>query len=239
MSDIILILGAGPNVGFSLVKLFSAKGFKTAIASRSPKAELSAAADLVVKADFEDPSSIKAVFKEVREKLGVPNVVVYNAASGIFASDPVSVGLEKFTATLNVNVVSAYAALQEFVTSIRTLSKDVLKTFIYTGNSLNLVPLPIVLHTGMGKAGAAHLIEGSALAYKKEGFRFYYTDERFEDGGSVFMDIDGQAHADFYYELVRRKDQGPWEATFVKGKGYVDFDGKVALAPPFWRGEQT
>jgi NAD(P)-dependent dehydrogenase (short-subunit alcohol dehydrogenase family) len=78
MSDIILILGAGPNVGFSLVKLFSAKGFKTAIASRSPKAELSAAADLAVKADFEDPSGIKAVFKEVREKLGVPNVVVYN-----------------------------------------------------------------------------------------------------------------------------------------------------------------
>lgn len=70
-----------------------------------------------------------------------------------------------------MNVVPAYAALQEFVTSIRTLSKDVLKTFIYTGNSLNPVPLRIVLHTGMGKAGAAHLIEGSALAYKKEGFR--------------------------------------------------------------------
>lgn len=69
--------------------------------------------------------------------------------------------------------------------------------------------------------------------------RFYYTDERFEDGGSVFVDIDAQAHAGFYYELVCRKDQGPWEATFVKGKGYVDFDGKVALAPPFWRGEQT
>ena len=78
MSNIILILGAGPNVGFSLLKLFSAKGFKTAIASRSPKAELSAATDLVVKADFEAPSSIKAVFNEVMEKLGVPNVVVYN-----------------------------------------------------------------------------------------------------------------------------------------------------------------
>ena len=69
--------------------------------------------------------------------------------------------------------------------------------------------------------------------------RFYYTDERFEDGGSVFMEINGQAHAEFYYELVRRQDQGPWEATFVKGKGYVNFDGKVALAPPFWRGEQV
>ena len=93
------------------------------------------------------------------------------AASGIFASDPVSIGLDKFTASLNVNVVSAYAALQEFVNSVRTLSKDVLKTFIYTGNSLNIVPLSIVLHTGTGKAGAAHLIEGSALAYGKEGCR--------------------------------------------------------------------
>ena len=65
-------------MGFALVKLFSAKGFKTAIASRSPKADLLVAADFAVKADFEDPSSIKAVFKGVRKNLGVPNVVVYN-----------------------------------------------------------------------------------------------------------------------------------------------------------------
>lgn len=96
------------------------------------------------------------------------------AGYAVFTPDPASVELDIVTANLNVSVVSAYAALQEFVTSIRNLSKDVFKTFIYTGNSLNIVPLPIIVHTGVGKAGAANLIEGSALAYQKEGFRCVY-----------------------------------------------------------------
>jgi NAD(P)-dependent dehydrogenase (short-subunit alcohol dehydrogenase family) len=81
MPNIILILGAGPNVGLSLATHFSKNGFKTAIVSRNPSAELSAAADLTLKADFQDPKSIKGFFEEVREKLGVPNVVVYNGPS--------------------------------------------------------------------------------------------------------------------------------------------------------------
>ena len=52
--------------------------------------------------------------------------------------------------------------------------------------------------------------------------RFYYADERTYDGAPVYMAIDGEAHGKFYVELSE-KDQGPWLATFVKGKGYVDF----------------
>ncbi len=43
--------------------------------------------------------------------------------------------------------------------------------------------------------------------------------------------LNGDAHAEFYYELANKKEQGPWEATFVKGKGYVDFKGKVGVIP--------
>lgn len=39
-------------------------------------------------------------------------------------------------------------------------------------------------------------------------------------------EINGQNHAEFYLELAKKKEQGPWEATFVLGKGYVDFGGK-------------
>jgi hypothetical protein len=53
--------------------------------------------------------------------------------------------------------------------------------------------------------------------------RFYYADERKEDGSPVADAIDGDAHAEYYYELSQREDQGPWLATFVKGTGYVDF----------------
>ena len=46
-----------------------------------PAEELTKAADLSLQADFTDPKSIKAIFDEVKQKLGVPNVVVYNGSS--------------------------------------------------------------------------------------------------------------------------------------------------------------
>ena len=53
--------------------------------------------------------------------------------------------------------------------------------------------------------------------------RFFYADERKEDGSSKGAALDGPAHGEFYAQLVEHEDQVPWEATFVKGKGYVQF----------------
>lgn len=145
--------------------------------------------------------------------------------------DPISVPLDEFVGNLNVNLVSPYAAMQQAVAGFRTLPNETLKTFIYTGNCLNNMVMPILLHLGVGKQGTAHMIKGAVEGYGKENFRFYFGDERCEDGRSIFLDIGGQAHADFYYELATGKEQGPWEATFVKGKGYVDFEGKVGKVP--------
>ncbi len=53
---------------------------------------------------------------------------------------------------------------------------------------------------------------------------FYYVDERTENGQSVMSAIDGRAHGEFCFELARSEGQGPWDATFVKGIGYRDFE---------------
>lgn len=52
---------------------------------------------------------------------------------------------------------------------------------------------------------------------------FYYVDERTDSGNAVFGDINGDAHGEFLLELAADRTQGPWEGTFVKGKGYVKF----------------
>lgn len=77
-SNIILILGAGPNIGLHITKFFHSKSYHTAVVARNPSEELIKAADLVIKADFSDATNIRGIFDEVKEKLGVPNVVVYN-----------------------------------------------------------------------------------------------------------------------------------------------------------------
>lgn len=65
------------------------------------------------------------------------------------------------------------------------------------------------------------------LLVTKSWNRFYYADERKENGAPVYSAIDGEAAAQFYVELAGSSTQKPWLATFVKGMGYKDFSQKL------------
>lgn len=76
----------------------------------------------------------------------------------------------------------------------------------------------------MGKAASAYMIQTADAVHKDEGMQFFYVDERKASGGPAMMAIDGQAHADFFLALAERSaGKVPWQATFVKDKGYVEF----------------
>ena len=81
--QVLLVLGAGGNVGLATVRKFKTEGFKVAAVSRNPTDEVRSAADLVLSADFADPQSIAGVFEKVESELGTPNVVVYNGMARI------------------------------------------------------------------------------------------------------------------------------------------------------------
>lgn len=74
----ILILGAGANVGLATAKRFKTAGFAVAAVARNPLPELKETADLVLSADFNDPSCFAGIFETVAQRFGAPNVVVYN-----------------------------------------------------------------------------------------------------------------------------------------------------------------
>ena len=54
--------------------------------------------------------------------------------------------------------------------------------------------------------------------------RFFYADERTVDGAMKGMSLDGDAHGKFYVTLADHEGDIPWQATFVKDKGYVKFN---------------
>jgi len=226
-SPILLVLGAGRNVGINVTKLFAQHGYKTAVVARTPGSDLNDTADLVIKADLSKPATVTEVFKEVVSKLGHPNVVVYNAAGGSFSpkNDPFAQDLSEIQSTMAINFDSAYVAAQEAVKSFRNLPSDLKKTFIFTGNILNVGIIPGMLGFGAAKAASAHMIANAATAYADKGYRFYYGDERKADGTAVYSAINGEAHAKHYLDLANGDGQGPWDSTFVKDKGYVDFHG--------------
>lgn len=72
----------------------------------------------------------------------------------------------------NANIVSAYAAAQLAIKSFSVLPPTSSKTFIYTGNKLNLMVVRPLLSQGVGKAGVAHLMHYLAEEHKDSGYRY-------------------------------------------------------------------
>lgn len=77
MSKVVFILGSGPRIGTAVAKRFLQEGYKVAIGKRTTDAVLEGV--LTVKLDVASNESVAQAFREVEEKLGFPNVVVYNS----------------------------------------------------------------------------------------------------------------------------------------------------------------
>ncbi|KAK7430750.1 hypothetical protein QQZ08_002794 [Neonectria magnoliae] len=226
-APIVLILGAGSNIGQSVARAFAAKGYKTALVARRLKEADSTADQLNIPADLSDPDAVIGVFSKVKTVLGDhPSVVVHNASAGAPNSpnDPLSIPVADFAKDLSVNITSTFVAAQQAVLGFAKLPSSASRTFIYTGNILNTdVIIPALLAGGVGKSASAHLIHSAAAAYKDRGYKFYYADERKDDGAPAYSAISGEAAAQMYVSLAEGESQGPWQQTFVKGEGYKKF----------------
>ncbi|KAL3952065.1 hypothetical protein ACCO45_013782 [Purpureocillium lilacinum] len=224
-SRVLLILGGGANVGSSVARAFADNGYKVAVTSRSPRPQGEAGVDLHVQGDLSDPASVPSIFQKVVQALGPPSVVVYNAAAATrnAPEDPLALSLEDLNRDFQINTASVLVAAREAMALFATLPASAPRTFIYTGNILNKTTIAPLLSLGIGKSATAHLIASASQVYKAKGYRFYYADERQADGSPVYQNISGPAHAEFYTRLAEGDEGVPWEATFVGGKGYVDF----------------
>ncbi|PYH77392.1 putative short chain type dehydrogenase [Aspergillus uvarum CBS 121591] len=230
-APVVLLLGAGRNIGQHTAQHFAAKGYRVALTARNVNADDSTETQLHIQCDLADPQAVHDVFSRVKTTFGVPSVVIYNASSFTLTdADDVfnKVAPEQFARDLNVNIASVFIAAKLAVEGFETLPASAARTFLYTGNALNTVAVPPFFTLGIGKSATAHMIECAAIAYREKGYKFYYVDQRKADGSSS-PHIDGEAHAQIFAELAENPDQQPWQQTFVKGEGYKVF-GKGFLS---------
>ena len=80
-TPVLLVLGAGSNIGLSVAKSFSAKGYKVALAARSLQDGVGEDGYLRLNIDLANTGEIHKAFTKVEEQFGIPTVVVYNGAS--------------------------------------------------------------------------------------------------------------------------------------------------------------
>ncbi|KAF9778514.1 hypothetical protein IL306_003966 [Fusarium sp. DS 682] len=225
-SPIALIFGAGAKVGKSVAQAFSAKGYRLALASRTQDPSTSTNKELHIPTDLSDTDSVIQAFTKVRSEFGHPHVVIYNAYHHDGPNNPndiFEVPLDSFKTSGTVNIFSAYAAAQEAVKGWKDFPASSSPTYIYTGNIMNEMRIPSLVSLGVGKAAAAWFIEVAAITYKDQGFKFYYADERKEDGSPMWNGATPEGHAQLYVDLADYKEQQAWQQTFVSGQGYKKF----------------
>ncbi|KAI0179960.1 NAD(P)-binding protein [Hypoxylon sp. FL1284] len=222
-----LIIGAGPNIGKACAEVFSEAGYQVAIASRTDKFD---GKYRHYTFDATKPEAVPALFDKVSSDLSTPSVVIFNAYAhestlpeGPFDNDFATVQKD-----INVNAHSPYYAAKEAIKGFKKLGSEGLGpaggTFIFTGNALNIAVLPGMMGFGMGKSAAAHMIQYLALSeHSKDPYKFYYGDERHEDGYPMTTGLNGDAHAEEYLKLAKDPEQRAWDFTFAKGKGYINF----------------
>lgn len=94
-SPVVLILGAGANIGQAVGKAFASRGYKVAFASRRANEQDKSADRVHIAADFSHPESVGEVFSKVKASLGLPCVVVYNGTqiAYIFSSHDLSTSI--------------------------------------------------------------------------------------------------------------------------------------------------
>jgi NAD(P)-dependent dehydrogenase (short-subunit alcohol dehydrogenase family) len=223
MSKVAFILGGGPRVGNAVANHLDSTGYKVAIGRRSPSSDGLHSSVKTIKLDLASTGSIVSAFAEVKTSFGAfPNVVIYNGGNLEKASPPddiFALDVELLRKDGELNIWGPYQALQEATKGWKTLPEDPAqpKVFIMTGNILPFAPIPVLLSLGIGKTASAHMVESATLTeeFQKDNWRFYFATGTTADGGPVYRDLDGPAHAKAYEEMIDRKEQGPWDVRFV------------------------
>jgi NAD(P)-dependent dehydrogenase (short-subunit alcohol dehydrogenase family) len=128
-----VVVGVGPGNGAALARRFAAEGYAVALLARSGgplralAAELSGSA--AVECDVADAGSVKSAFARVRELLGDPEVVVYNAGSGSWGNVE-DVPPEAFEGAWRINALGPLLVSKEVVPAMKSAGRG---AFVFIG----------------------------------------------------------------------------------------------------------
>ncbi|KAH8804516.1 hypothetical protein F5884DRAFT_884042 [Xylogone sp. PMI_703] len=204
-APIILIDGAGPNIGQSIGRAFAVKGYKVALAFWSAKDAQNTADQVHIAADFSDSNGVVSAF--ANPDSGAATLNPLNDP----LNDPLALPLADFNKDFQINTISRFVAAQQAVQGFAQLPASASRTFIYTRNIPNTTIIPPLMDLGVGKSATAHLIQNAANGYKDRGYK---ADDCLCN--SIMA-------CPVCVELAEGKTQGPWQQTFVKGVGYKQF----------------
>jgi len=120
-SGVCAIVGVGPGNGAALARRFARDGYRIALLARSHDTTEALASELGAKSiacDVSDAASVASAFAEIRDALGAPTVVAYNAGSGVWGTFE-DVRAEDFERSWRINALGLFLVSKEVVPAMK------------------------------------------------------------------------------------------------------------------------
>ena len=167
------ILGVGPGLGAAVARRFASEGFAVALMARREESvagvheeiEGEGGAAMPVTADATDPPSVEVAFGRVRDGVGDPEVLVYNAGAfqmgGILEIPP-----ETFDECFKANCAGAFYAAQQVLPAMVEAGRG---TILLTGATASLRGSARFSALAVGKFGLRALAQSMAREFGPQG----------------------------------------------------------------------
>ncbi|HEX5314255.1 MAG TPA: SDR family NAD(P)-dependent oxidoreductase [Gammaproteobacteria bacterium] len=170
--EITAIVGVGPGLGAALAERFAAGGHALALLSRSARSRGPVAKNIASESrvqgydcDAGDPASVAVAFARVRDTLGNPTVLIYNAGNyapgGILEMDP-----DRFEAAWRANCFGGFLAAREVLPAMLEAGAG---TILFTGATAALRGAKGFAGLAVGKFGLRALAQSMAREFAPGG----------------------------------------------------------------------
>ncbi|MDQ1674975.1 MAG: hypothetical protein QOC93_119 [Actinomycetota bacterium] len=171
--DVVVVVAAGPGLGRAVAERFAREGADVALVARSeqPLRDLTAQVArhgtrvTAAVADAADEASLRGALAAVRDALGAPTVLVFNASVYV-EGRPSELAYDALMHGLRVGVGAAVVAVQEVAPAMRTAGRG---TILLTGSEAALNPSVRAAGLGMAKAALRNLAFSAAAELGPDG----------------------------------------------------------------------
>ena len=224
-----LIVGVGPGVSASVARRLAGAGVKVGLAARDTAKLGPLAAEIKAETfavDASDPAAVARLFEEADERLGEPDVVLYNAAARargrIIDLEP-----EQVKRSLEVSAFGAFLVVQQ---AARRMTPHGRGAILLTGATASVKGFPLSSAFAMGKFALRGLAQSAARELAPQGIHVAHfvidggirSAVRAEAADRPDSLLDPDAIAQTYVDILRQARSAwtweielrPWVETF-------------------------